>query len=332
MTVTRPFATIRRCFFAALALPALLAAVPAAPGLRGEEAPPLDAERARMALGIRHRNPVKSSSPIVKRTYERRPAKGVDIETGSAAPETGSAAPETGSAAPETGSAAPETGSAAPETGSAAPVTGSAAPETGSAAPETGSAAPETGSAAPVTGSAAPVTGSAAPVTGSAAPVTGSAAPVTGAAAPVTGAAAPVTGADRGELVDVEIVHREDGSTEVRPFVALPILFVVNSDELLDEISRRNVEAMAGVLKDLSSHGPAHFAVQGHTSAEGARDSNQILSERRAARIEALLAAKGVEAKTLSAVGLGEDASRFPEDAPEPQRQEDRRVLIVRMR
>lgn len=227
MTETRPFATIRRRFFAALALPALLAADPAAPGLRGEEAPPLDAERARMALGIRHRNPVKSSSPIVKRTYERRPAKGVDVETG---------------------------------------------------------------------------------------------------------AAAPATGADRGELVDVEIVHREDGSTEVRPFVALPILFVVNSDELLDEISRRNVEAMAGVLKDLSSHGPAHFAVQGHTSAEGARDSNQILSERRAARIEALLAAKGVEAKTLSAVGLGEDASRFPEHAPEPQRQEDRRVLIVRMR
>lgn len=222
MTATPAFATIRRCFFPALALPALLAA---APVLRGEEAPPLDAERTRAALGIRHRNPVKSSSPIVKRTYERRPAKGLDVEAGAAA-----------------------------------------------------------------------------------------------------------AGADAGDLVDVEIVHREDGSTEVHPFVALPILFVVNSDQLFDDTSRRNVEVMAGVLRELSSHGPAHFAVQGHTSAEGARDSNQALSQRRAARIEALLAAKGVEAKTLSVVGLGEDAARFPEHAPEPQRQEDRRVLIVRMR
>lgn len=221
MTAIPAFATIRRCFFPALALPALLAATPF---LRGEEAPPLDAERARTALGIRYRNPVKSSSPIVKRTYERRPAKGLDVEAGAAA------------------------------------------------------------------------------------------------------------GADAGELVDVEIVHREDGSTEVRPFVPLPILFVVNSDQLLDETSRRNVEAMAGVLRELSADGPAHFAVQGHTSAEGARDSNQTLSQRRAARIEALLAAKGVEAKALTAVGLGEDAARFPEHAPEPQRQEDRRVLIVRMR
>jgi outer membrane protein OmpA-like peptidoglycan-associated protein len=281
MAATTPFATIRRRFFAALAL---LAAVLAAPALRGEEAPLLDAERARVALGIRHRNPVKSSSPIVKRTYERRPAKGLDVETMAAAPATGADRGELVDV--KALATAPATGA---DRGELVDV------KTVAAAPATGADRGELVDVETLT-------------------------------------AAPATGADRGELVDVEIVHREDGSTEVRPFVALPILFVANSDQLLDEISRRNVEAMATVLRELSSRGPTHFAVQGHTSAEGTRDSNQILSERRAARIEALLVAKGVEAKTLSAVGLGEDASRFPEPAPEPQRQEDRRVLIVRMR
>lgn len=184
-----------------------------------QQAEALDPSAARAGLSVKPpRNPVKSSANIVSRTYERRPAKGLEVETGPAAE------------------------------------------------------------------------------------------------------------------IDVEVVHRSDGTTEVRPYVPLPILFVVNSDQLLDATSRSNVDAMAEVLRDLSSSEGASFSVQGHTSAEGGTAENQLLSERRASRIQALLTAKGVEAKTLKAIGLGEDAARFSESAPERERQQDRRVLIVRMK
>lgn len=195
----------------------LLSVIPSVSSAQQAEA--LDPAAARAGLSVKPpRNPVKSSANIVSRTYERRPAKGLEVETGPAAE------------------------------------------------------------------------------------------------------------------IDVEVVHRSDGTTEVRPYVPLPILFVVNSDQLLDETSRSNVDAMAEVLRDLSSSEAASFSVQGHTSAEGGTAENQLLSERRAARIQALLTAKGVEAKFLKAIGLGEDAARFPESASERDRQQDRRVLIVRMK
>jgi len=134
------------------------------------------------------------------------------------------------------------------------------------------------------------------------------------------------------DTVDVEVVHRADGTTEVRPYVPLPILFVVGADTLLDATSRENVDEMARILIDLCSSEKAKFSVQGHTSAEGAGSDNQALSDRRAARIQGLLAAKGVDATALTAIGIGEDSAQFAEDASEQQRQQDRRVLIVRMK
>ncbi len=50
----------------------------------GQEAQRLDADAARTALSVRPpRNPVKSSAPIVKRTFERRAGKGLGVETGA---------------------------------------------------------------------------------------------------------------------------------------------------------------------------------------------------------------------------------------------------------
>jgi outer membrane protein OmpA-like peptidoglycan-associated protein len=216
---------MKRRLALSVTLPALLLLALPIPS-RAQQAEALDPAVARAGLSVKPpRNPVKSTAEIVKRSYERRPAKGLEVETGAAA----------------------------------------------------------------------------------------------------------TTAAATAEI-DVEVVHRSDGTTEVRPYVPLPILFVVNSDQLLDETSRSNVDAMAGVLRDLCSSEGAGFSVQGHTSAEGGRAANQALSERRAARIHALLTAGGVEAKALTAIGLGEDAARVSENAPERERQQDRRVLIVRMR
>jgi outer membrane protein OmpA-like peptidoglycan-associated protein len=184
-----------------------------------QQAAPLNAEAARAGLSTKPpRNPVKSSSPIVKRTYERRAVKGLTLETG-----------------------------------------------------------------------------------------------------------APAT-------IEVEVIHRADGSTEEHPFVAIPILFVVGSDTLLDATSRANAEQMATILKDLSAGEKAQFVVQGHTSAEGDIQANQRLSEQRAIRLHALLTAQGVPAAALTPQGLGETCAQFAENAPESQRQLDRRVLIVRMK
>jgi len=188
-----------------------------------QQAAPLNAEAARAGLSIKPpRNPVKSSSPIVKRTYERRAVKGLTVETGAAA-----------------------------------------------------AAATE---------------------------------------------------------VDVEVIHRADGSTEEHPFVPLPILFGVNSDQLLDATSRANAAKMAGILTELIEREKAVFAIQGHTSAEGDAAANQQLSERRANRLLAMLTGQGVAAAQLTAQGLGEDCARFPDTASESQLQQDRRVLIVRMK
>jgi outer membrane protein OmpA-like peptidoglycan-associated protein len=184
-----------------------------------QQAQPLDVDAARAALSAKPpRNPVKSTSPIIKRSYERRAGKGLAVETG-----------------------------------------------------------------------------------------------------------APAT-------VEVEIIHREDGSTEEHPFVSLPILFVINSDTLLDATSRTNADQMASILSDLIQKENARFTLQGHTSAEGDAGANQTLSEQRAARLHSLLAAKGVPSSALTSLGLGETCAQFPESAPDSQRQLDRRVLIVRMK
>lgn len=189
-----------------------------------QQASPLNEPATRATLGVKPpRNPVKSSAPIVRRTYERKAVKGIGVETGAAEPQ----------------------------------------------------AIIE---------------------------------------------------------VDVEVVHRSDGTMEERPFVPLPILFVVSRDVLLDETSRANADKMAGILRDLVTQQGARFTIQGHTSAEGDAAANQTLSEARASRIHAMLLAKGVPASSLAMIGLGEDCAQSPETAPESSRQLDRRVLIVRMK
>jgi outer membrane protein OmpA-like peptidoglycan-associated protein len=45
-----------------------------------QTAVPLDTAAAKATLGTRVRNPVKSSAPIVKRSYGRNPDKGLDVE------------------------------------------------------------------------------------------------------------------------------------------------------------------------------------------------------------------------------------------------------------
>jgi outer membrane protein OmpA-like peptidoglycan-associated protein len=66
---------------------------------------------------------------------------------------------------------------------------------------------------------------------------------------------------DRG----IVIIEQTDGTTKEEPYVILPILFKVDSDELLNATSQSNLERLAEFLK-LSSLRDARFCVEGHTS------------------------------------------------------------------
>ena len=119
---------------------------------------------------------------------------------------------------------------------------------------------------------------------------------------------------------------------EERPYVAIPILFVVGKDELLDEVSRENVRKTATILREIiSADSTAKFTIQGHTSAEGSAEENLALSDKRAKKVFALLTATyQVLGAQLNPVGFGEAHAVAPETAPAVELQQDRRVLIVR--
>jgi len=71
----------------------------------------------------------------------------------------------------------------------------------------------------------------------------------------------------------------------------------------------RKVREIATALDQLSRRRRgARFLIEGHTDAVGSRESNQILSERRAASLKRVLVREfGVPARLLETVGYGED-------------------------
>jgi len=139
---------------------------------------------------------------------------------------------------------------------------------------------------------------------------------------------APTRGYDptRG-IVTIEEV---DGSVKEFPYVVLPILFKVNSDEFLDAQSEENLRKLAAKLQEPQLLA-ARFVVEGHTSTEGTPEYNQTLSDRRANRIFNLLVDKfKVEKERLSAKGFGRTAPEVKPELTDQDRQRNRRVLIVK--
>jgi outer membrane protein OmpA-like peptidoglycan-associated protein len=133
---------------------------------------------------------------------------------------------------------------------------------------------------------------------------------------------------------DAVVITRQSGAKEEHPYVAVPLLFRVNSDDLLDGTSRENVSKVAQLLKDLGATG-ASFAIEGHASAEGDTQRNTDLSKLRAAKIQSLLREQGAPPGELARVeGFGSEHAQFkdPRTASESQLQQDRRVLVVKER
>lgn len=130
----------------------------------------------------------------------------------------------------------------------------------------------------------------------------------------------------------VRITH-QSGAVEELPYVAVPILFVVGKDQLLDSVSRENLRKTAEILQPLMAKGSS-FCIEGHASPEGNAQFNRELSAERADRILSILTETyGLDSGRLYARGLGSTVAQTENVSPnagEAVLQEYRRVLVVK--
>lgn len=72
---------------------------------------------------------------------------------------------------------------------------------------------------------------------------------------------------------------------------------------------------------------PGNIEIAGHTDADGASDLNQRLSQERADAVKTYLAAQGIPAEAMTAVGFGEDQPIAPNDTAE-NKSKNRRIVF----
>lgn len=127
------------------------------------------------------------------------------------------------------------------------------------------------------------------------------------------------------------VVVEDQGQSRELSYVTLPVLFVRETSDLLDDESRNALQQVAGVLLAISKiESGTVFDIEGHTSTDGTGEYNATLSASRAKRVyDELTKIYGVPAAMLSAHGYGESFPMYPE-GNEAEMQQDRRVLVVR--
>jgi OOP family OmpA-OmpF porin len=134
---------------------------------------------------------------------------------------------------------------------------------------------------------------------------------------PGTKRGAPVD-ADGCELADVQT--SEEGTWRVSG----EVLFGSNSAELRPEAQR----VLSQIADFLQRNESIRVTIEGHTDSMGSEAHNQDLSQRRAQAAVDYIAAQGVAAARLSAVGKGESQPTAPNDTPE-NRAKNRRVEFI---
>jgi outer membrane protein OmpA-like peptidoglycan-associated protein len=127
------------------------------------------------------------------------------------------------------------------------------------------------------------------------------------------------------------VIVEDQGQSREMPYVTLPVLFVKETNELLDQESRVALQQVAAVIAAISQTEPGTlFDIEGHTSTDGTDEFNLELSAIRAQRVfDELTQNYGIPASLLSAHGYGESFPSYPQGSEE-QMQQDRRVLVVR--
>jgi outer membrane protein OmpA-like peptidoglycan-associated protein len=127
------------------------------------------------------------------------------------------------------------------------------------------------------------------------------------------------------------VVVEDQGQSRELPYVTLPVLFVMETAELLDDESRNALQQVAGVILAISkTEAGTVFDIEGHTSTDGTSEYNASLSPSRVQRVfDELTKTYGVPASVLSAHGFGKGFPMYPQGT-EAEMQQDRRVLVVR--
>lgn len=127
------------------------------------------------------------------------------------------------------------------------------------------------------------------------------------------------------------VIVEDQGQSRELPYVTLPVLFVKETSDLLDDESRNALQQVAGVILAISkTEVGTVFDIEGHTSTDGTNEYNVTLSAARAQRVyDELTQRYGVPASMLSAHGYGESFPMYPQ-GNEAEMQMDRRVLVVR--
>ena len=64
------------------------------------------------------------------------------------------------------------------------------------------------------------------------------------------------------------------------------------------------LQNITAILKEYPN---SNFSLEGHTDSQGAKTSNQLLSERRSSAVRDFLIASGINADRLTSAGFGED-------------------------
>ena len=107
--------------------------------------------------------------------------------------------------------------------------------------------------------------------------------------------------------------------------VAIYINFDTNRADIKPE-SRPVIDQVVAMLKENPG---LSLSVEGHTDTTGAPEKNKVLSQQRAKAVVTALVGAGIDAKRLSAVGLGQEKP-IADNSSEEGRAKNRRVELVK--
>ncbi|HHN73767.1 MAG TPA: OmpA family protein [Acidobacteria bacterium] len=108
------------------------------------------------------------------------------------------------------------------------------------------------------------------------------------------------------------------------------VLEGVNFDTNSAELSAESRAVLDGVARALRDWPEVRVEIAGHTDADGAKDYNQKLSQRRAEAVRAYLISKGIAGERLTARGYGESRP-IADNATSEAKARNRRVELERI-
>jgi outer membrane protein OmpA-like peptidoglycan-associated protein len=103
------------------------------------------------------------------------------------------------------------------------------------------------------------------------------------------------------------------------------VLFATGKSELT-AVAQQKLTLIAGTLAPQAEE--HDIVVEGHTDSRGSRDFNMQLSQERAQSVMNYLVSRGVQAESITAMGIGPDRP-LADNNSRDGRQQNRRVEII---